>query len=155
MSTSQVKERKGVATPQLRALMQSAITLKGNQEDDGKIIDDALAASLFPLAEMRDMAYEGLKTLKTVQADQATVVERMESRGLTPPPRKYPMSSLLFMTTKDGLQKFELWEAKSYLIDILGEIREIKEEDRVMKEAIDKSVRDEIVAAARRQAAKK
>lgn len=128
--------------------------LRANPDDDAKIIDDALAQALFPLAEMRDMAYEGLKTLKSVQADQRAVVERLEARGLEPPPLKYPMGSLLFMTTKRGVHEFELWEAKSYFIDILGEIREIKEEDKQMKEVIEKSVKDEIVAAARRQAAK-
>ncbi|KAK4539919.1 hypothetical protein LTR36_009961 [Oleoguttula mirabilis] len=145
-------QRKGVATPQLRALVRSATNLEASNDDDATTINSALANALFPLAEMRDMAYEALTTLKKVHADLAAMVDQMEARGLERPSLGYPMGTDLFLTNKPEILKFELRKAKSFFANILGEIREVKEDEMKMRMALQRSARDEVCAAAQRQA---
>jgi len=110
-------QRKGVAKPQFRVLMQSALSLQSRSGDDIASVNAALEHALFPQAEIRDMAYEGFKALRELHSEQGAQMQRMALRKPEIEVR-HQMGSELFYSTKAGIMKFELWEARGYFVNI-------------------------------------
>ena len=136
--------------PQLRAMLQHALDidamdLDSTATENSTKLDASLAGSLFPLAEMRDMAYEALKTLRQLHQDLGALVRSMLDKGMAVPSLKYAVGcSDLFFITKDGIFKFEMWEARLYFLNVVGELREVKEDMRKMEVEVRQREREEV-----------
>ena len=73
-------------------------------------------------------------------------MQRMALRKLEIEAR-HQMGSELFYTTKSGIMKFELWEARGYFVDISEEMREVKEDMETMRKAVEEDVEKDVRAA--------